>query len=257
MSETGIVLEGKKKTLVFSLTALIIYLAGTMFAINWMEFLENRSILWSPISKISVSLLATLLVLITGKNALSKFDRIMLPLVFITGSIGDMFIVTSTDLNGSPVIFQLGGLSFIVSQGLMAVRNSQAFLVFRKDFTLKKLLFPLCFFTPMAVIYITFFPLFQKAGLVLVASVYTPIVALSLWTSWDTVRSKLLPRRNALMVGFGALSFLTMELIGMVYNAKVPWWGDLFKVFTWLFYIIALLLFAYSGYTLKKAEPKA
>lgn len=257
MFTTGQILEGKKKVGVLAITGLIIYLAGTLFAINWIEFLDKRSILWSPICKISVSAIAMTLVFITGKNAIDNFDRIMLPLVFVAGFIGDIFVVLSTDVTDSAIIFQIGGLSFIVSQSLLVLRNSKMFVIFRKDFTPKKLIFPLCFIIPMACVYIILFPLLQKAGLVLVASVYVIVLALALWSSWETVHSHLLPRKNAFMVGIGSTSFITMEIVGMVYNARIPFWGDFCKVFTWFFYIIALILFAFSGYTLFKNDDTA
>ena len=67
-------MESKKRALVFSLVGLILLIAGSYIAVDWVIFLFGIETIYAGVAKPVTSLICLILVLLIGKDGIDRRD---------------------------------------------------------------------------------------------------------------------------------------------------------------------------------------
>ncbi|MGC8764462.1 MAG: hypothetical protein ACP5QT_01045 [Brevinematia bacterium] len=242
-----------KKTIIYILIMAILFLSGALLTGDYLamkfDFTQNIS----PIAKITISFLAMLIALLTGKNGISRSDTVMLYIAFPLTFIGDVFVTTSIYWNDASIIFKLGGISFIFSVLVFTIRHSRYFSFLKKP-TFFKILPAIVFFLILTFMVVFFYKQLLEKKLFILAIVYGSLVVLFIWAGIAAKFCKLFPKTNANLIFYGSIFFFLMELTGQLFNLKVPFFTAAGFLLSWTFYVPALILIALSGYKFNDSE---
>ena len=178
-----------------------------------------------------------------------KHGGLFRAIAFTLTFLGDAAVLLNTyKAMSDPVVFQIGGYLFVPALLLLSVRSAKGFSFFVADgrFQWKKLIFPLFFYLPFFVLLVSVGAGLAKVGLLGLGIVYGTCLATVLWTGWESVHSRLFPRKSAALIAAGSTLVFVMELIGLVYNLHVPVYSDIAFFATWILYTPGMLLIARS-----------
>jgi hypothetical protein len=129
-------LQGIKLYWVFGITAGILVLAGSIFGVDWTNYFFHIQSLYPAIAKPAISLLAMVLVLMTGKHALENRDWWLLLLAFCCMLPTDILmtvVIVSPSLSVGSSVFMVGGVLSIIAHLFLIVRVSRG-LPYLKNF---------------------------------------------------------------------------------------------------------------------------
>jgi len=76
-------MEPGKRTLVFSLIGLILLIAGSFIAVDWVVFLLGVETIYAGVAKPVTSFICLILVLLIGKDRIDRRDSILLTIAFV------------------------------------------------------------------------------------------------------------------------------------------------------------------------------
>lgn len=199
--------------------------------------------------KILASLLCTVLAWLGWrKSSRSKAD-LARALGFCFTFLGDLAVLLNTyKVLDLPLVFAVGGYLFIPGLLLISFRNAGAFGFLRaQDVSLRRrLLFPLAFYLPFLILLALVGRALAGVGLLGLGIAYGLCLVTLLWTGWEALRSRLYPRPRAVMIALGASLVFVMELVGLVYNLKVPGLSDIAFFATWILYVPGMALLAWA-----------
>lgn len=205
---------------------------------------------YSIISSRFFTFLCVLLVWITGKDNLDKKDSLKMKLIFLIIFAGDMLMYYSKTIEGISV--------YAAAQILLTVRNSKGLwtTLHRNEFKSKlKLLVFLGFSFALFTIV-----LMSTAGRTLLQGtmfyfsvVYLVLLLISLWAAAANYLLNLFPKYNSNVLLFGMILFFISDLFtGFSVGFKTGFNWLICDSFTWVFFPMAILLVALSGYSFKR-----
>lgn len=198
--------------------------------------------------KALVILMITLLVFLTGKDAMNEEDAFMLKVIFLLIIVADSALV----IFESPV-FGIMFFSF-VQYGLI-LRNSIGMREKYKKNKNNKLRTSLFVNTILATLLFIFNlirlmnSLMEESLLLLIMALYGLMISASLWTAFANYLLGVFPRINSRLVALGMFFFVLCDLnVGLSLILPVSNLRDIASALIWIFYTPALTLIALSGY---------
>jgi len=258
--EEGLTTKSGKRALVFSLIGLILLIAGSFIAVDWVIFLFGVETVYAGVAKPVTSFICLILVLLIGKDGLDRRDSILLILAFVCIVPVDILmslVVFSPEMSVASPAFMTGGVLSIVAHLLLIVRHGRGFPYLRSEFRRERgrarwwafLWLPILLYGSFL---LTLLPLMQpmiRVGHLVIGLTYSLVVATSMWVAWETLRFELYPRPNAWMVGVAMTCWFITEIVGETYNVQLGLVSDLAFNFVWIFYGTTIVCLASSGYS--------
>jgi hypothetical protein len=244
------ILEGNKLRWVLGITGATLLLAGSVFGVDWMNYFFQTSSLYPAIAKPGITLLAMLLVLITGKYAFEKLDRTLLLLAFCCMLVTDVLMSIVVVVPGMTVggtVFMIGGILSIVAHIFLILRVARGWKWFR-TFKPVDAWLPVLIYASAVVILVVLWPHIVQVGHAAIAPAYTAFFCTTTWLSWETVRRKLYPAPNAWMAAIAATCWYATEITGEIYNLQLGNISAIMFRLVWVFYGTNVVLWALSGY---------
>lgn len=241
---------GKQKfTWIVVILGFTLVLAGSVFGADWMNYFNGTSSLYPAIGKPCITLLAFLIVLLTGKNYLERRDWILLFMAFLCMLPTDVLmsvVVVDPELSVGSSTFIIGGVLSIMAHIFLILRVSRG-LGYLKHMKLREFWLPVLIYGSAVVILIVLWPNIVKVGHAAIAPAYTAFFCTTMWFSWETVRRKLYPIQNALMVAIAATCWYATEILGEIYNLQMGSLSEITFGLVWVFYGTNVILWALSG----------
>jgi hypothetical protein len=250
----GAVTKGSKLVWILSLVGLTILLAGSVFGVDWANYFVKSNLLYPAIGKPVITLLAFILVLITGVNKLSKKDWLYLFLAFLCMLPTDILmsvVAVNPNIAVGDLTFMIGGVLSIISHILLIIRIAHGWK-WLKDFRIKDIWLPLLIFGSAVIFMVLLWPEIKAVGHAAIAPAYTAFFCTTAWIAWENVRRKLYPKTNAWMVAIAATGWYMTEVIGEIFNLGLGNVSEIAFRLVWIFYGTNVVLWALSGYTWDK-----
>ena len=254
----SIPISEKKRTLVFILLGLTLLLAGSVFGADWMNYFNKTTSLYPAIGKPCITLLAFVIVLLTGENRLERHDWNLLLLAFLCMLPTDILmslVVVSPTMSVGGWVFMVGGVLSIVAHVFLIIRVGRG-LHYLKKFQWKDLWLPVVIYGSAVAVILILWPDIVRVGHAVIGPVYTAFFCTTMWFAWETVRRKLYPAANAWMVALAATCWYATEILGEIYNLSLGNLSEITFCLVWVFYGANVILWALSGYRWH-AEKKA
>lgn len=239
-----------KKGWVLGILGFILLLAGSIFAVDWMNFFYQNGSLYSALMKPVITLSAMVLVLIAGKNKLEKRDWTLLLLAFgcmLPTDILMSLVVVSPALSVGSSVFMVGGILSILAHIFLILRVGRGFQ-WLKTFRWQQAWLPVLIYASAAIILVVLWKDITRVGHAAIAPAYTAFFCTTMWFSWETVRRNLYPKPNAWMAGIASTCWFATEITGEVFNLGMGQISDIFFCLVWIFYGTNVVLWALSGY---------
>ncbi|MBN1883464.1 MAG: hypothetical protein JW885_14955 [Deltaproteobacteria bacterium] len=252
-----------KKVLVFVLLGLILLVAGTFFAVDWMNYLYGLSNLYTSYAKGFVSLLCAVIAWMIGMNFVDRKDALLLKLAFLCIVPTDILmgiVAVNSKASQATILtaFIIGAVLSIIAHALLIIRHGRGFGWVRPSKSgrpvTSALALPLFFVAVGAVTFLLLADGLANVGLFYPGLAYVIIIVVSLWVAWEAVRNRLYPKMNALMIALAITSWFITEIIGSIYNIQIGTVSFISFNIVWVFYTPTVVLLALSGYRWKKEE---
>jgi hypothetical protein len=249
-------LSVSKRAVVFSILGLILILAGSVFGIDWMNYFQGAKSLYPAIGKPIITLLAMVIVLITGSDRISDKDYGLLFAAFCCMLPTDILmsmVVISPSLSVGSWVFMLGGILSILAHIFLIIRISRGLPYLKKGAGgISRFWLPLAIYGSAVVVLLTLWTDIVRVGHAAIAPVYTAFFCTTMWFAWETMRNKLYPRINAWMVSIAATCWYLTEISGEIYNLGLGNISEIMFRLVWVFYGTNVVLWALSGYKWNK-----
>ncbi len=246
----GLLLAGTRRTWVFILLGATLLLAGSVFGIDWTNYLFQIKSPYPAIAKPGITLLSMIIVLIAGKYALEKKDWILLLLAFCCMLPTDILMSVVVAVPGMTVgglTFMIGGVLSIIAHIFLIIRVGRGFGYF-KTFKLSEIWLPVLIYGSAVVAIAVLWNDMARVGHAVIGPAYTAFFCTTTWLAWETVRRQLYPKPNAWMVAIAATCWYITEIAGEVYNLNLGNISQVMFCLVWVFYGTNVVLWALSGY---------
>jgi hypothetical protein len=241
-----------KQVAVFSILGVIFVLAGSVFGIDWMNYFERTGSLYPAIGKPVITMLAMIIVLVTGRDRISDKDFRLLLAAFCCMLPTDILmsvVVISPSLSVGSWVFMLGGILSILAHIFLIIRISRGLQYLKKGAGgISRFWLPLTIYGSAAVVLFILWPDIVRVGHAAIAPVYTAFFCTTMWFAWETLRNGLYPKVNAWMVSIAATCWYLTEISGEIYNLGLGDISDIMFRLVWVFYGTNVVLWALSGY---------
>ena len=195
----------------------------------------------------AASCLVAAIALVAWKRNGSKGADLLRAIGFCLAFLGDVAVLLNTyKLLSAPLVFAIGGYLFIPALLLISARNAGLFRFLFDKGRIKgrELRFALYFYLPFALLLVVLGKSLAGVGLLGLGIGYGLCLVTVLWTGWAALRSGLFPRPRSAMIAAGATLVFVMELIGLVYNLRIPGLEAIAFFATWILYVPGMLLMA-------------
>jgi hypothetical protein len=244
------ILAPPKIVWVLGLLGAVLLLAGSVFGVDWMDYFNGTRSLYPAIGKPVITLVGLVLVLMIGKNRLGTKDWRLLLAAFLCMLPTDILmsvVVVSSSLSVGSWVFMVGGVLSIAAHIFLIIRLARG-VPYLKNFKPSSLWLPILIFGSAAVIIIVLWPNIVRVGHAAIAPIYTAFFCTTMWFAWETVRCRLYPTVNAVMVGIAATCWFATEITGEIYNLGLGNISEIMFRLVWVFYGTNVVLWALSGY---------
>jgi len=261
---TGEVLSKAKLKWVLGIVGLILFIAGSMFAVDWMIYLYKiEGNYYAGVAKPTISLLCLVLVVLIGKNYLDRRDWVLLLLAFCFMLPTDILMSVvglNPDVPVDSPIFMVGGVLSIFAHIVLIIRLGRGFPYFKSSWKerypdqtlLGKIWLPLAVYGSAVIAIIILWDDMALVGHTVIGPIYTAFFCTTTWFAWETVRYKLYPRLNAWFAALAATCWYLTEITGEIYNIGIGDISEIIYRIIWIFYGTNVVLFALSGFRWKE-----
>jgi hypothetical protein len=239
-----------KLYLVLGLVGATLLLAGSVFGVDWMNYVYGMASIYPAAAKPVITLVGLVLVLIIGKNRLGNKDWGLLLAAFLCMLPTDVLmsvVVVSPSLSVGSSVFMVGGVLSILAHIFLIIRLARG-VPYLKKFRPADWWLPIFVYGSAAVILIVLWPDIVRVGHAVIGPIYTAFFCTTMWFAWETVRYKLYPKANAWMVGIAATCWFATEITGEIYNLGLGTLSEVMFRLVWVFYGTNVVLWALSGY---------
>lgn len=259
----GEALDAVKLRWVLSALGVILLLAGSMFAVDWMIYLYGiEGNYYAGVAKPCITLLCLVLVAFAWKNYIDKRDWILLLIAFsfmLPTDILMSLVGLNPDIPVDSPIFMMGGVFSILAHITLILRFGRGFPYFKSSWKevhpdqtlLNKYWVPLVIYGSAVVAIIILWRDMARIGHLIIGPIYTAFFCTTTWFAWETVRYKLYPKRNAWFAALAATCWYMTEIVGEVYNIGIGDVSEIIYRIIWIFYGTNVVLLALSGYQWK------
>lgn len=248
-------MTNRKRTWIFLVLGAALVLMGSVYGSDWMNYFNNTSSLYPAIAKPCITLLGFALVLSAGKDKLEQKDWLLLLLAFLCMLPTDILmslVVVDPNLGVGGWVFMVGGGLSVLAHLFLIIRVGRG-LGYLKHFKLSEIWLPVLIYGSAVIVMLALWPHIVRVGHAVIGPIYTAFFCTTMWFAWETVRRKLYPRANALMVAAAATCWYITEILGEIYNLQMGPISNFVFNLVWVFYGANVLLWALSGYRWKRA----
>ncbi len=249
-TSTSEVLSGRKKGWLQGILAFTLLLAGSIYAVDWMNYFYQSGSVYTVYAKPVITLMAFLLLLMAGRNKLEKRDWTLVLLAFCCMLPTDILmslVVVSPALSVGSSVFMIGGILSILAHIFLILRIGRGFGYF-KQFRLSEAWLPVLIYGSAVVIVFVLWKDIVRVGHAAIAPAYTAFFCTTVWLSWEAVRRNLLPKPNAWMAAIAATCWYATEILGETYNLGLGTVSEITFCLVWVFYGTNVILWALSVY---------
>ncbi|HEY9160725.1 MAG TPA: hypothetical protein VIS94_06535 [Desulfomonilia bacterium] len=239
----------KKSLIINALSLVLLFVYITFVALDIVAYVHGGVSGATFYLKLFASFLCTAVAWAGFSAEKEKHGGLLRAIAFTLTFLGDTAVLLNTyKIMSDPFVFKIGGYLFVPALLLISIRSAKGFGFFFEGgrFQWKKLIFPLCFYIPFAVLLVSVGAGLAKVGLLGLGIVYGTCLTTVLWTGWESLHSGLFPHKSAVLIAAGSTLVFVMELIGLVYNLHVPVYSDIAFFATWILYTPGMLLIARS-----------
>lgn len=262
-NQNSLPVSGRKKVLVFVLLGIIIFIFGTFYAVDWVNYLYGLENLYTSYAKGLVSLLCAVIAWMIGANFVDRKDALLLKLAFLCIVPTDILmgiVAVNSKASQATILtaFIIGAVLSITAHVLLIVRHGRGFGWVRPSKSGRSLISTVALPLVLAVIgAVTFLLLAEglsKVGLFYPGLAYVIIIIISLWVAWEAVRNRLYPKLNAYMIALAITCWFLTEIFGSIYNIQIGTPSLICFNIVWIFYTPTVVLLALSGYRWKEED---
>lgn len=249
-------MTSRKRTWIFLILGAALMLMGSVFGSDWMNYFNQTSSLYPAIAKPCITLLGFILVLSAGKDKLEQKDWVLLLLAFLCMLPTDILmslVVVDPNLSVGGWVFMVGGGLSVLAHLFLIIRVGRG-LGYLKHFKLSEIWLPVLIYSSAVIVMLALWPHIVRVGHAVIGPIYTAFFCTTMWFAWETVRRKLYPRINALMVAAAATCWYITEILGEMYNLQMGPVSNFVFNLVWVFYGANVLLWALSGYRWKQVK---
>ena len=244
-------LSPKKLIWMAALVGLALLLAGSVFGVDWANYVLKTNALYPMIGKPFITLIAMILVLSIGRDRLSRRDWWLLLAAFCCMLPTDVLmslVVVSPTMGVGGLVFMIGGVLSIIAHLFLIIRLSRDIKLF-KSFNWRGAWLPVIIYGIPALIIMLLWKDIVRVGHAAIAPVYTAFFCTTMWLAWEHVRQGTgLPRVNAWMAAIAATCWFGTEITGEIYNLALGNISEVMFRLVWVFYGTNVILWALSGY---------
>ena len=245
----------ESRTTIFADRNPAIRIVAGAISLLWVLFVILDILAWragsvSPVTiwlKGTASCLVALLSWIVWKDSGSRPLDALRAVGFSLAFLGDVAVLLNTyRVLEAPLVFAIGGYLFVPALLAIATRNASGFSFLFDSGKLRgrEIAIALSFYLPLAILLLLLGKALTGVGLLILGIVYGTCLVTVLWTGWAAVRKRLHPPPRNAMIAIGATLVFVMELVGTIYNLKVPGLSDIAFFATWIIYVPGMLLMA-------------
>jgi hypothetical protein len=156
-------------------------------------------------------------------------------------------VVVSPSLSVGSWVFMVGGVLSILAHIFLIILVGRG-LKYLKHFPLKDAWLPILIYSSAVVILLVLWKDVVRVGHGVIGPIYTAFFCTTMWFAWETVRRKLYPKVNALMVAAAATCWYITEILGEIYNLGLGNLSDITFRLVWVFYGANVVLWALSAF---------
>ncbi len=238
--------KANQTPVLIGLTALALVVLTSAITVDWMNFSYATGSVYSFYAKPVVTLLSLVLVLAMKKQSIKGWGLLVATFVcmFVTDILMSIVPLSATETVGG-LTFMVGGVLSIVAHALLILRIRSGWYCIR-HLTWKRLWLPVVIYGVAAVALIILWKDIARVGHAVIAPIYTFFFCTTMWFAWETVRSRLYPMKNAVMMGLAATGWFATEILGELFNLDLGRISAIAFCLVWIFYGSNVILWALS-----------
>jgi hypothetical protein len=246
-----------KRNLVLALVGLILLIAGSFFAVDWMIFFFGVKTIYAGVMKPMVSIICFVIVLLIGKDGFDRADKIFLIAAFaciVPVDILMSIVGLNPNVGFDSPQFMVGGVLSITANFILTLRHGCGFDYLRPGSAASPILswsflkLPLLAYGLFVAGLIPLYKPMAAIGHLAIGWAYSAFLATSMWIAWETVRQKLYPRLNAWLITIGITCWFLTEITGEIFNIQIGTISEMMYSVVWVFYGTNVVCIALSGF---------
>jgi len=236
-----------RNTVVIVLVLLAVVVLTSALTVDWMNYSYQSGSVYSFYAKPAVTLLSMILVILTRKYSIKGWGLMLAAFacMFVTDILMSIVPLSATETVGGTT-FMIGGILSILAHALLIFRMRSGWYCV-KNLTWKRAWLPVITFGVAAIAIIVLWKDIVRVGHAVLAPIYTLFFCTTMWFAWETVRSKLYPRANSVMMGLAATGWFVTEILGEIFNLNMGTISAISFNLVWIFYGSNVILWALSS----------
>lgn len=251
---TSKAISSARQMVIRVINAVIMFITGIYVGVDWSGYFYDFKSSFPIGAGYARTCLCALLVLLIGKNHLTRPDQRLLGAAFVLTLIADYFLILVDQM-------LIGTLIFIGVHVLFIVRHAQGWrasmAAHHRTRTIRWLLITAVVAYGGALILIADVAhILERTGRLPLDAVYLAFLATSMWMAWGVLIRRFYPRRNAWFIAVGMTSFyccdVTVGLAAAMHGTRA---GAILDNIVGFFYSPALVLIAFSGFRWPNSLP--
>jgi hypothetical protein len=235
-----------RSAVIIGVVLLAVVVLSSALSVDWMNYVYQSGSIYSFYAKPLVTLLSMILVLLMKKYSIKGWWLLLAAFVcmFVTDILMSIVPLSATETVGGTT-FMIGGILSILAHALLILRIREKWYCV-KHLTWKRAWLPILIYGVAVVAIAILWEDVVRVGHAMLAPIYTFFFCTTMWFAWETVRSKLYPTINAVMMGLAATGWFFTEILGEIYNLQIgPISAIAFNI-VWVFYGSNVILWALS-----------
>ena len=236
-----------RNTVSILMVLLCVAVLASAITVDWVNYAYRTGSIYSFYAKPVVTLLSLILVLLMKRHSVKGWWLLLAAFVcmFVTDILMSIVPLSATETVGGTT-FMIGGILSILAHALIILRiQSNWYCV--KHLTWKKAWLPIITYGVAAIVIVFLWKDIVRVGHAVLAPIYTFFFCTTMWFSWETVRSNLFPKPNAVMMGLASAGWFLTEIFGEIYNLQLGSFSAIAFNIVWVFYGSNVILWALSA----------
>jgi hypothetical protein len=231
---------------IIGMVLLAVVVLTSALSVDWMNFFYKTGSIYSFYAKPVVTLLSLILIVLMKKHSIKGWGLLLAAFVcmFVTDILMSIVPLNASETVGGTT-FMIGGVLSIVAHALMILRIKENWFCI-KNITWKRAWLPILIYGIATLVIVVLWNDILRVGHAVLAPVYTLFFCTTMWFSWETVRSNLYPKKNAIMMGLASTGWFLTEIIGEIYNLQLGVISEIAFNMVWVFYGSNVILWALS-----------
>jgi hypothetical protein len=243
---TSKAISSARQMVIRVINAWIMFITGIYVGVDWSGYFYGFKSSFPIGAGYARTCLCALVVLIIGKNHLTRLDQRLLAGAFVLTLIADYFLILVDEM-------LIGTLIFIGVHVLFIARHAQGWrasmAVHHRARTIRWLvLTAVVAYGGAGILILDVADILKRTGRLPLDATYLVFLATSMWMAWGVLIRRFYPRRNAWFIAVGMTSFYCCDVtVGLAAAMQGTRAGAILNNIVGFFYSPALVLIAFSG----------